>query len=156
MKKLEKIKEYFIKNNITCFLVVESTSKNGKIRLSCHFYTNLYDSTAFNKKFIVCLKNENTSYLIDFLKPNSHYQKLGDFNKGIEITNDIELYYRSDKYANFPTTFLDPQKQTSENIEKYEKFWENKFYEYPEYSGYIINRIDNNQIKRKLKLKKIK
>jgi len=156
MSKLEKIKKYFMINNITW--ISSSQHSNGKKeRCSLQFYTDIHDCNAFNKTFIICLKNENTSYLITVLDKNPHYQKLGDYNKGVEIIEDIELYYNSEKYTNAPEYFLDRHKQIffesgRDNIKKYEKFWENKFFEYPEYSDVILTRLDKKK-QRKLKLK---
>lgn len=159
MNKLEKLKEYFMINNIRWLSSCQSTYKNGKEKYTLSFYTDIQDFNAFNKTFIVCLKNENTSYFIPVLDKTHHYQKLGDYNKGVEIIEEIELYYHSEKYSNAPEHFLDQHKQIffekgRENIKKYENFWENKFFEYPEYSDVILTRLSKNK-QRKLKLKKL-
>jgi hypothetical protein len=56
MSKLEKIKEYFIKNNITMIGAGHSTDKNGKKSFGLTFYTNISDFNSFIK--LKRLKNE--------------------------------------------------------------------------------------------------
>ena len=157
MKKIEQIKEYFLKNNITDVSGAYG-QRGNKEKFTFNFYTDRMDFN-YRKEFIVCLKKENTSYLINFLETNPSYQKLGDFNKGLELAKEIEIYYSGVKYTNSPTEFVDPNKQKyfesgRKNIEKYYKFWENKFFEYPEYSDTIINRFELIK-QRKFKLKKL-
>lgn len=160
MKKLDKIKEYFIKNNITIITGGYCNFPNGpKARFSLNFYVDLDDPNTFSKDIIVCLKKENTSYLIDFLAPKPRYQKIGDYDKGHQLAFDIMLYFSSWKYENSPDEFIDSQKQIyqkngAENIKKYEDFWAKKISEYPEYSHQIISRL-NVKLRRNLKLKKL-
>lgn len=148
MTKLEKIKEYFMVNNITEMSGAYCNFPDGnKARYTYMFWVDLYDPNAFSKEFIVCLKEKNTSYLVDFLSPNPHYQKIGDYQKGYDIAEEIDLYYNSSKYVNLPKQFVSPTKQIhceggKENIKKYYDFWKQKLIEFPQYSEQIKSRLE--------------
>jgi hypothetical protein len=161
MKKLDKIKEYFIKSNIHILTGAYCNFPDHKgARFTLKFYTDLYNFDAFNREFIICLKNENTSYLKDFLSEKPRYQKIGDFDKGEKLAFELMFYFDNHKYNN-SFEFIDSQKQTyqknyKENIEKYEKFWIEKISEFPEHILEILSRLEhNNQLRRKLKLKSL-
>jgi hypothetical protein len=145
MTKIDRIKEYFMVNNITkmggCSVTYATLgSANGK-EIYTYSFWNDDDPNTFT--FIICLKNKNTSYLIDFLSPKRKYQKIGDFEKGMKVASEIGLYYDSEKYIHgIPKQFTDPQKQIHcesglANIEIYKKFWEEKMIEFPQYADQI-------------------
>jgi len=143
MKKIDKIKEYFLKNNIVAMNGCYVNFPDGhKARYTYTFWTNLSDFNSFSVEFIVCLKKENKSYLVTFLDKKPRYQKIGDFNKGVALADEIDIYFSSDKYTNFPDQFTSPTKQIHSesgraNIEKYKEFWKQKMIEYPEYAEQI-------------------
>jgi len=149
MKKIDKIKEYFLENNINNFSGCYCNFPDGpKARFTYRFYTNLYDDNTLSSDFIICLKKENTSYFVDFLNKKRRYQKIGDFKKGETLANEIGVYYDSRKYTNFPDQFVDPNKQRysvkgRENIRKYFDFWNKKLIERPECSENIKDRLSN-------------
>jgi len=161
MKKLDKIKDYFIKNNITIITggYCNFTIDDG--RFSLNFNTDLYDINSIRKEFIICLKKKNTSYLIDFLSEKPRYQKIGNYDKGHDLAFELILYFSSYKYINCPNIFIDSQKQTYQkdyniNIKKYENYWLKKLEEYPEQFSEIIERFEHNKkLQRKLKLEKL-
>ncbi len=139
MKKIDKLKKYFLENNIDTFSGCYCNFPDGpKARFTYRFYTNLYDINALSENFIICLKKEDTSYLVDFLKPKRVYQKIGDFKDGVDLANEIGVYYDFHKYNNSPNDFIDPNKQRyskkgRENIRKYFDFWSKQLIEHPEY-----------------------
>lgn len=152
MKKIDKIKQYFIDNNITEFSGAYGNFPDGPgARYTFTFWKDIQDIDTFSETFIVCLKKENSSYLIDFLSPKRRYQKIGDFEKGESLAKELSIYFSSWRYTNFPDNFMDPYKQVyteegRENIKKYIKFWQEKLEKDPD-NEEIKERLNNIKIK---------
>lgn len=176
MKKLDKIREYFVVNNITNFIAAEGTTyyhkyrKKGQSITTYHlsFYSTIptiYNSfqTGNNEylvDFILCNKEMNISYFIDFTQEKRRLQKIGNFEQGSMLIANFCLFYYSGKY-NDSIIFLDWNKQSFselglENIKKYEKFWEQKLNEYPECDVDILKRFEHNSILQKRLQRKVK
>jgi hypothetical protein len=159
MKKLHKIKEFIIKNNIHSSF----GSYVDDDYIFCIF-PDVYDFKNWHK-IIVCKKKSNTTYLIDI--DTKKYQKIGDFKKGEDLADELSLYYNGQKYSDIEKThFVEYQKNKTnldnphsnipikENIKKYYNFWKQIYYEYPEYADKTITRFELKE-QRQLKLNKI-
>ena len=149
MKKIDKIKEYFMKNTILdmggCYV---NFPDGPGARYTFTFWKDLNDPKTFGLEFIVCLKKENTSYLIDFLSPKRRYQKIGDYTKGFNLAENIELQYNGGTYVHSenPKQFTCPHKQIHfetgrKNIQKYFKFWHEQLIKNPQYTKQIKIRL---------------
>lgn len=162
MKKIEKIKDFFIKNNINELWISNGggySYKTGKYKehhvLDFHNHNEKPKRGFSRSKILIkCVKNSDNSYLIDL---DGKYQKIGNYDKGEKLTYELRLYFDNHKYNN-SIIFIDSQKQTyhdkgEENIKKYEDFWEKKMKEYPELANIILKTRFEHNIKKQRALK---
>lgn len=167
MKKLDAIKEYIIKNNITsiggCY-INDNYEYHIDDESNIMKRINNISNNIFPHVIIKSIKKSDTTYLIDIY--TKKYQKIGNFKKGEELGEQIDLYFRSDKYYNEPRYFIDKLKNEQlidnqyfnipieENIQKYYDFWIENFFKYPENRESILKRLRLKD-QRRLKLKEM-